>query len=329
MSNFNLTTRLLTGLLLAAPLTAAADSPARSMLVLDGSGSMWGQIDGRSKIEIAREAVDGMLANWRGGELGLMAYGHRRKGDCADIEQLAPIAALEPDTLRAQVAGIHPRGMTPIGAAVRQAAQALRYTESKATVILVSDGEETCEADPCAMAEELEALGVDFTAHVIGFDIRDGSSAQAQLQCLATRTGGRYLDAANAQDLSEALESVAEASATRVSAVESGSWLPGYALESEVGVYMNPDGEESAGHLDLEVGQTAQDCKQRCDAESSCAGWHYEPAGSFFIEHPRCSLKGDRFAVRLRAEGEGWVAGIKPGVRLVLDETSLQDAASE
>ena len=66
------------------------------MLILDGSGSMWGRIDGRPKIEIARESVDGMLADWpeeRG--IGLMAYGHRREGDCSDIEVLAEPAPLD------------------------------------------------------------------------------------------------------------------------------------------------------------------------------------------------------------------------------------------
>ena len=52
-----------------------------------------------------------------------------------------------------------------------QAAESLRHVEQKATVILVSDGEETCNLDPCQVGRELEAAGVDFTAHVIGFDV--------------------------------------------------------------------------------------------------------------------------------------------------------------
>ena len=96
--------------------------------------------------------------------------------------------------------------------------------------------------------------------------------------------------------------------------------MEGYSLESEVSLYMDPDGEESAGNFDFRTDQTAADCRALCEAESSCAGWHYEPAGSYFIEHPRCHLKGHRFAVRAIAQDAGWVAGIKPGVKLILSE---------
>lgn len=55
---------------------------------------------------------------------------------------------------------------------------------------------------------------MDFTAHVIGFDIKKGSKAQAQLQCLASATGGRYIDARDAGELNKALGEVAKVPAT-------------------------------------------------------------------------------------------------------------------
>ena len=131
---------LTASLLIAAGLHAAEPAQTKTMLVLDASGSMWGQIGGKTKIAIAREAVDSMLDGWNGGDLGLIAYGHRRKGDCADIEVLQ---AIGPDTaagIRKQVNALNPKGMTPITASVRMAAEQLRFTEQKATVILVSDG---------------------------------------------------------------------------------------------------------------------------------------------------------------------------------------------
>ena len=100
--------RLLLGLLSAATLAATglhAADPQRpaTMLVLDASGSMWGQIDGKPKIAIAREAVGIMLSGWQGGDLGLMAYGHNRKGDCNDIEVLQPVGANTAAGIRKQV----------------------------------------------------------------------------------------------------------------------------------------------------------------------------------------------------------------------------------
>lgn len=195
--------------LAATGLYAANAKRPATMLVLDASGSMWGQIDGKPKIAIAREAVGIMLSGWQGGDLGLMAYGHNRKGDCNDIEVLQPVGANTAAGIRKQVEALNPMGMTPISASVRQAAAQLRSTEQKATVILVSDGEETCSADPCALGKELESTGVDFTAHVVGFDIQKGSKAHKQLQCLAANTGGRYVDARNAGELSRALQTVA------------------------------------------------------------------------------------------------------------------------
>ena len=194
--------------------SAASAVPAgagTTMLVLDASGSMWGQIQGRTKIDIAREAVGNMLQAWpRNQQLGLMAYGHRSKGDCADIEVLRQPGVLDAAAVQKTVNGLQPKGMTPITASVRMAAEQLKYTERKAAVILVSDGEETCQADPCALGAELEKLGVDFTAHVVGFDLPEGK-ARAQLQCLAKATGGRYVEARDAAELNKALGQMAQA----------------------------------------------------------------------------------------------------------------------
>jgi Ca-activated chloride channel homolog len=196
--------------LLAAALSLPAHALAEEqvMLVLDASGSMWGQIEGRSKIEIARETVAGLVRDWKPGNgLGLVAYGHRHKGDCADIETLVAAGPLDARAYLGTVNALNPKGMTPLSAAVIQAAQSLRHSEQKATVILVSDGEETCGLDPCQVGRELEAAGVDFTAHVIGFDVANPRH-QAQLRCLAENTGGRYFNARNAGELSGALGAV-------------------------------------------------------------------------------------------------------------------------
>lgn len=199
--------RLFVFLVFLLPGLAFGQDAPRTILVLDGSGSMWGQIDGVNKIVIARDVMSDLLATLPADQaLGLMSYGHRRKGDCADIEML-----IEPGTDRSAIAdavnAINPKGKTPLSAAVTQAAEALRYTEEVATVILVSDGIETCNLDPCAVGRELEAAGVNFTAHVIGFDVND-PEALAQLQCLASETGGQFRSAANASQLSEALSVV-------------------------------------------------------------------------------------------------------------------------
>ena len=191
--------------------TPAAKDPAmkrtvaaRIVFVLDASGSMWGQIDGKAKIEIAKEVmaelIDQIPADF---QTGLTVYGHRRKGDCKDIEMVIPVGSHNVAAMKVKVQGISPKGKTPLSESVKQAAQALRYTEERATVILVSDGLETCDIDPCKLAAELAMSGVDFTVHVIGFDI--SKEDQGRLRCLADKTGGLFLAASNAGSLRDAL----------------------------------------------------------------------------------------------------------------------------
>ncbi|MEO1192309.1 MAG: VWA domain-containing protein [Pseudomonadota bacterium] len=197
----------LAGLVLAAGLAAASATALQAestIIVLDASGSMWAQIDGAHKITIARDVLNGVLNDLPADRsLGLLAYGHRQKGVCSDIELLVPPAPGSAGAVRDAAAALNPKGKTPLTDSVRQAAEALRFTEEKATVVLITDGLETCDADPCALGRTLAQTGVDFTAHVVGFGLKEGEGAQ--IACLAQETGGRYLDAANAAELSDAL----------------------------------------------------------------------------------------------------------------------------
>lgn len=158
------------------------------------------QINGKAKITIAKEVladlIDQMPADFH---TGLTVYGHRRKGDCNDIEMVIPVGPHNPTAMKTKIKAINPKGKTPLSEAVKQAAKALQYTKQRATVVLVSDGLETCNIDPCKLATELAMSGVDFTIHVIGFGI--SKEEQDQLKCLAEKTGGLFLSADNAGSL--------------------------------------------------------------------------------------------------------------------------------
>lgn len=196
---------------------AMANDRPNTILVMDGSGSMWGQIDGVAKITIAQGVVTDLLGDFPDDQgLGLTVYGHRERGNCTDIETIVAPAQGTHDEIKDAVASISPLGKTPMTDAVIAAAEALRHTEDNATVILISDGVETCNPDPCAAARVLEETGVDFTAHVIGFDISD-PEALSQMQCIADETGGQFLTADTASELTEALTTVAVAEPVLVS----------------------------------------------------------------------------------------------------------------
>lgn len=195
--------RLLLGAAAACMIAGSVIAADKSIIVFDASGSMWAQIDGKTRIEIAREAIRRVIgALPLDKEIGLIAYGHREKGSCTDIELLVAPAAGSSAAIIAATDRITPRGKTPLSEGVKRAADALKYTEEKATVILVTDGLETCNADPCALGKALEAAGVDFTAHVIGFGLSEEEGKQ--VACLAINTGGKYIQASDADQLTEA-----------------------------------------------------------------------------------------------------------------------------
>ncbi|MCF7993547.1 MAG: VWA domain-containing protein [Chromatiaceae bacterium] len=186
--------------------SSAGQASARDLLViLDASGSMWGQLEGVAKIETARKALAGLVNDLPPQtRMGLMAYGHRRQGDCTDIELVLPIATQNPDSFIETVAEISPNGKTPIASSLRAAAD---YVGPGADVLLVSDGLEVCDGDPCAAAAFLAEQGIRTRVHVVGFDLSEQENAA--LQCVAEQGGGRYFTANSADALADALSEVA------------------------------------------------------------------------------------------------------------------------
>ncbi|WP_068304132.1 VWA domain-containing protein [Pararhodobacter sp. CCB-MM2] len=298
----------------------------RTMIVMDGSGSMWGQIDGIPKLEIARDVVADVLAGMDpDATLGLIAYGHRRRGDCSDIEVMVEPAAGSASQIAERVNTMRFQGRTPLTDAVRRAAEVLRHSEDPATVVLVTDGIETCEADPCALARELEASGVDFTAHVVGFGLSEEEGAQ--VACLAEETGGRYFQADDAEALTEALTQTLATPEpapapqpepdplTVEPAAAPGPWYPGPAFQRDL--QLSPTGRSRGtgaaqpAEISFPADGTAEMCQQACADDAQCTIWQYEPQGSYFIEEARCHL--------FNADAEfdygfetGFVAGTNP-----------------
>ena len=186
---------------------AKAETPASSNLlfILDASGSMWGRVDGEPKIVVAKEVMSRLVRQLPAdAKAGLIAYGHRRKGDCMDIESLVALGPLDRDAMIKQVEGLNAKGMTPITASVKQAIEQLRQAEQSASVVLVSDGLESCGGDPCEAVRAARQSGVDFRLHVVGFDL--GDTDTEQLRCMADAGGGRFFSASNADELAGALD---------------------------------------------------------------------------------------------------------------------------
>lgn len=197
--------------LAASALHAAPRSQDPSLtVVLDSSGSMWGQIDGVNKVVIARNVLGQIARTYEGRlELGLVAYGHRESNSCEDVETLAEPGPYKATAFAKVVNSIKPKGSTPIAKSLEIAANAARFTSRKASLLLISDGLDNCSGDPCAVAKALEEKAGDLTIHVVAFDRKDQDSLK-KLSCVATATGGVFSPATGEPELHAAVTAIFE-----------------------------------------------------------------------------------------------------------------------
>lgn len=190
---------------MSVPAFSQAETTSNLVFILDGSGSMWQKIEGDYKISIAKNVlkklVEGLPADTK---IGLVAYGHRQKSDCGDIETLLSLAQLNKPYFLSTLEAINPHGMTPIARSIRHTLELIKDEKVPISVILVSDGLETCEGNACEIVKAAKAQGVSITMHVVGFAI--GEKDQSALECIAQAGGGQYLPAENAAQLQDALE---------------------------------------------------------------------------------------------------------------------------
>ena len=124
------------------------------------------------------------------------------------IDVMVPISPVDPATIKRKVASLSPaRGATPIAASLKLGAEVLKPLEGSKTVVLISDGEETCEGDPVAAARETrDEIGAAFVVHVVGFDV--GEEERTQLSAIADAGGGSYYDARTALALARGLQEI-------------------------------------------------------------------------------------------------------------------------
>lgn len=179
-------------------------------IILDASGSMLGQINGQRKIDIAHSALNTLINQLPdSAEVALRTYGRRRSNDCEDTELVQPLRKLDRAALIASVGSIVPvpESRTPLARSIQQTAEDLREIDGKVTIVLVSDGDETCNGDPGLIAEQLHTTHPQISVSVIGFAVGPGEW-RSRLQATARRGGGSYFDVANADQLAAALQHV-------------------------------------------------------------------------------------------------------------------------
>ena len=159
----------------------------RILFVFDASFSMYGTWQSGNKIDIAKKLFGQFLdslKNVNNLEVGLRCFGHQHNlqptRDCEDTKLEVPIAkpSVAIPAMQTKMESIVPRGTTPIAYTLLQCANDFP-ADGKTTrniIIMITDGIEECDGDPCAVSLALQAKGIVLKPFVIGIGTVDYSS---------------------------------------------------------------------------------------------------------------------------------------------------------
>jgi Ca-activated chloride channel family protein len=198
----------LTILLFLAVNTYAQQPKTRILFVLDGSGSMYAKMGVDNRITVAKRLLTRMIDSLQYQddlELALRVYGHqsqKTERNCKDTKLEVPFAPNNHRAIKDEIRDLRPKGTTLIAYSLQQAA----YDFPKAPgvrniIILITDGLEECDGDPCAVSLALQKQGVTLRPFVIGLGL--SAEFRTQFECV-----GRYFEAETEADFENVLNVV-------------------------------------------------------------------------------------------------------------------------
>jgi Mg-chelatase subunit ChlD len=206
----------------AASAAGTSPSEVNAELILDSSGSMAeATSDGEPRIDAAKRVLSNVIdvipEDTGRINVGFRVFGHTgnnteagRAESCQGTELRVPVEGVDRAALQEQVDAYEPVGWTPITLALQRAAEDFpAATEGTSnSMILVTDGLETCDGDPCAAATAIAQSDIAAVIHVIGF----GTSPEETqtLSCIANNSGGLLLSANNYDELLQAVFTILE-----------------------------------------------------------------------------------------------------------------------
>ncbi len=186
-----------------------AEEKIQVNIIFDASNSMWGQINGKSKIEIAVTAMNDLLNGLekkKNINTGLRVYGHLNKRCDNSVQEIKPGPG-NIEAIRKFIAKIKPHGKTPIAYSLKEAANDFnKNIKGAKIIILITDGLESCNGDPCSVAQALKKAGIVSKIHIVGFGM-DKNNINA-LKCIAKPFGGKVIGASNAGELVKAFKEI-------------------------------------------------------------------------------------------------------------------------
>ena len=188
--------------------TKPIGSTKRILILLDGSGSMVDPWNNTNKWEVAKKLVVKTIDSIQKAEpdvqIGLRIFGHqspRVAHNCEDSKLEVPISKNSAATIKAKLNTITPQGYTPIAYSLFLAAGDFISTEGTNSIILITDGIENCEGDPCASTDILKEKRITLKPFVIGLGLKEDD--KKNFECV-----GSYYDAGNEKAFSNAMSIV-------------------------------------------------------------------------------------------------------------------------
>jgi Ca-activated chloride channel homolog len=178
----------------------------RILFIFDCSKSMYGRWQSDSKIVIANRLIGQMLdslENIPNLELGLRLFGHQKNfppQDCDDTRLEIPLGSANAQKIKQKLKTTNPRGTTPIALSLERAANDFPPCDRcRNIIILITDGIEECNGDPCAASLALQKKGIILKPFIIGI----GENFEEAFKCVGT-----YFDGSTEQGFRNALNVV-------------------------------------------------------------------------------------------------------------------------
>ncbi len=162
----------------------------RILFLFDASQSMFGSWESNTKFEIAKKLMEDiadslhMIPNV---ETALRVYGHTKKfppQDCDDTRLEVPFAKANGYRLKEKLGQIKPSGTTPIARSLEECGKDFPEGQARNIIILITDGIEECDGDPCAVSAVLQKKGIFLKPFIIGLNM--SADLQKQFDCVGT-----------------------------------------------------------------------------------------------------------------------------------------------
>jgi Ca-activated chloride channel family protein len=205
-----------------APSSSSGPATEHVVIILDASYSMIEPLEGNETKMVAakRVVLDALRRIPPSTHLGLRIYGYTQNPltACNASKLVVPLGLNNRPEIAKAILKIRPTGETPISLSIeRSIAQDFIGVTGKKSILLVSDGMETCAADPCRVSMAQLRKGSDVTINTVALGLKHNPDAEKQLKCVALGTMGKFYRANTSAELADSLNKALKAQ-TRVEA---------------------------------------------------------------------------------------------------------------